>query len=115
MSQWRCINNCGACCHLKPGDRPKLETYLTPRQLEKYLSMVGKNGWCINFDHQTRTCKIYEDRPDFCRVKPEIFKRMYGVSAQEFNDFAIDCCHQQIEAVYGANSPEMNNYRRMVN
>jgi Fe-S-cluster containining protein len=114
MREWRCLNNCGACCHLDPSDRPDLETYLSPAELELYLSMVGKDGWCINFNHQTRQCNIYERRPLFCRVKPDLFKQMYGVSKQEFNDFAIACCHQQIEGVYGRKSEEMKNYRRLL-
>lgn len=114
MAEWRCLKNCGACCNLEPGDRPDLETYLTPADLELYLSMVGEDGWCINFDHQTRECKIYENRPVFCRVKPDIFEQMYDVSPEEFNDFAIDCCHQQIESIYGRKSEEMNNYRQQV-
>jgi len=110
MTNWQCINNCGACCHLAPKDRPDLDQYLTPEELSQYLSMVGEDEWCINFDHQTRHCKIYEERPRFCRVKPDIFERMYKVPPEEFNDFAIECCHQQIEFMYGADSVEMMLY-----
>jgi hypothetical protein len=39
---------------------------------------------------------------------------MYGIAPEEFNDFAIDCCHQQIRSVYGKNSSEMNCYRQEV-
>ena len=112
MATWRCINNCGACCHLDPTDRPDLEDYLSPEQLELYLSMVGKEGWCINFDRATRKCLIYEQRPDFCRVLPDNFEQMYRVEKEEFNNFAIDCCQQQITGVYGKNSQEMQRYQR---
>ena len=112
MANWRCINNCGACCHLDPADRPDLDDYLSPEQLELYLSMVGKEGWCINFDRATRKCLIYEQRPDFCRVLPDTFEQMYGVEKDEFNDFAIDCCQQQITAIYGGHSSEMQRYQR---
>jgi Fe-S-cluster containining protein len=111
MAKWRCVKNCGACCYLDPSERPDLENYLTREELDLYLTMVGEDGWCINYDHHTRKCKIYKQRPLFCRVTPENFERMYQVSAAEFNDFAIDCCLQQIEGVYGNSSREMENYQ----
>ncbi len=114
MAQWQCIKGCGACCHLDPGDRPDLEDYLMPEELVQYLSMIGDDGWCKNYDPDVRECKIYEQRPRFCRVQPEIFGEMYGIEPGEFNDFAIDCCHQQIIGVYGRKSPEMQRYREEV-
>jgi Fe-S-cluster containining protein len=76
--------------------------------------MVGKDGWCNNYDRDTRKCRIYEERPRFCRVKPDIFTQMFGISPEQFNEFAIDCCHQQIEAVYGEDSPELERYLEIV-
>ena len=114
MSKWQCIKMCGACCHLEPQERPGLEEYLSPDQLTHYLSLVGDDGWCINFDQTSRECRIYENRPRFCRVEPEIFWEMYQVDADEFNDFAIDCCHEQIEGVYGEDTVEMSNYQQQV-
>jgi Fe-S-cluster containining protein len=114
MVNWRCVESCGACCHLDPTDRPDLAEYLSSEQLEEYLSLIGDNGWCINFDHQTRKCKIYEQRPRFCRVQPDIFAAMYDVKAAKFNDFAIECCLEQIEGVYGYDSPEMSRYEREI-
>ncbi|ACK70956.1 protein of unknown function UPF0153 [Gloeothece citriformis PCC 7424] len=114
MTTWRCVTQCGACCHLQPGDRPELEDYLTPEELRQYLSLVGEDGWCVHFDHSSRKCTIYEQRPLFCRVTPENFKRMYAVEAEEFNEFAIDCCQQQIEAVYGEESPEIDHYNQEI-
>ncbi len=113
MATWRCVQSCGACCNLAPSDRPDLEEYLTPEELSLYLSMVGEEGWCIHFDRSTRKCSIYEDRPRFCRVQPGIFEQMYGIEASEFNEFAIDCCCQQIEGVYGSKSPEMERYAQV--
>ena len=75
MGKWRCMEGCGACCNLDPRERPDLDSYLSPENLELYMSMVGENGWCINYDHDMRKCTIYEDRPSFCRVKPETFFR----------------------------------------
>jgi hypothetical protein len=74
--------------------------------------MVGEGGWCVNYDRATRECRIYPDRPRFCRVKPDIFEDMYGVEPSEFEDFAIDCCQQQIAGVYGDRSLEMLRFNR---
>lgn len=110
MANWLCVKQCGACCHLDPSDRPELEEYLNPEDLQHYLSLVGEDGWCINFNHDSRECKIYENRPRFCRVEPEIFQELYGVEPEDLNDFAIDCCLEQIEGVYGDPSPEMIHF-----
>ena len=61
----------------------------------------------MNFDHATRECRIYPHRPRFCRVEPGVFEQMYGIEPEEVNDFAIDCCREQIEGVYGDRSLEM--------
>lgn len=114
MATWQCVKQCGACCHLDPADRPDLESYLSEADLALYLSLVGEDGWCIHYDADTRECKIYEDRPGFCRVRPDTFEAMFGVSADEFEAFAIACCQQQIEGVYGDRSPEMSRFNRAV-
>lgn len=111
---WTCIERCGACCQLDPEHRPDLDQYLNPAELEQYLAMVGENGWCINFNHLDRTCKIYAERPRFCRVKPEIFTDLYGIEPAEFDQFAIDCCFEQIEGVYGDRSLEQLRYQRAI-
>jgi hypothetical protein len=110
MATWRCVKNCGACCHLDPNDRPDLEEYLEQQELELYLGMVGADGWCVNFDRLTRGCKIYDDRPRFCRVILDNFQKMFTIDPSEFHEFAIDCCRQQIEGVYGADSEEMERF-----
>lgn len=114
MATWRCVKQCGACCQLDPADRPDLEDYLPPEELALYLSLVGPDGWCIHFDQDSRECQIYADRPRFCRVQPEVFQDLYGVEPEELNDFAIDCCRQQIEGVYGDRSLEMLRFDREV-
>jgi uncharacterized protein len=112
MATWLCMKHCGACCHLDPGDRLDLETYLEPEELSEYLSLVGADGWCIHFDQTTRQCNIYDDRPDFCRVRPDTFSRMFGIDPEDLNDFAIQCCQEQIEAVYGDLSLESLRFDR---
>lgn len=114
MANWLCVKECGACCNLDPADRPDLDEYLSPEELELYLSMVGEGGWCVNFDRVTRECRIYEKRPRFCRVQQDVFEDLYGIEATELNDFAIECCRQQIEGVYGDRSLEMLRFDREV-
>ena len=106
--------NCGACCNLTPEDRPDLAEYLSSEELELYMSMVQEDGWCINYDQDTRKCQIYDNRPRFCRVQPDNFEDMYGVEVKEFNEFAIACCQQQISGVYGKDSKELERYDRAI-
>jgi uncharacterized protein len=104
MATWHCVKNCGACCHLDPADRPELPDYLTAAELDLYHSFTGPDGWCIHFDHTTRECRIYNERPNFCRVQADTFAQMFGIEPVELNDFAIACCREQIEGVYGERS-----------
>lgn len=114
MATWRCVKQCGACCNLDPAERPDLDEYLSPEELELYLSMVGEGGWCVNFDRATRECRIYADRPRFCRVRVDVFQDMFGVEAAELNDFAIDCCREHIEGIYGDRSLEMLRFEQEI-
>ncbi|MDG2615563.1 YkgJ family cysteine cluster protein [Thermoleptolyngbya sichuanensis A183] len=114
MATWRCVKQCGACCHLDPAERPDLEEYLSPPELAEYLSLIGPDGWCIHFEPDSRECTIYEKRPRFCRVEPAVFQDLFGIEPEELNDFAIDCCRQQIEGVYGDRSLEMLRFDREV-
>ncbi len=114
MAYWQCIQGCGACCHLDPSDRPDLADYLTPAELEHYLSLVGEDGWCINYDQATRRCRIYDDRPPFCRVQADTFERMFGIPADQLNDFAIACCEAQIDGVYGSPSDELDRFLKAI-
>ncbi len=114
VGKWQCISDCGACCNLDPEDRPDLAEYLSRDELELYMTMVGDDGWCINYDHDERKCQIYEERPRFCRVEPDNFKDMYGVEEAEFNEFAVACCQQQIAGVYGEDSAELEHYNREI-
>ena len=66
---WQCISGCGACCRLDPEERGEAIEALDADQRELYLSMVGPDGWCIHFDTGGRRCRIYDQRPDFCRVE----------------------------------------------
>lgn len=114
MATWQCIKNCGACCHLDPEARPDLAAYLTAAEMELYLSMVGQDGWCINFDRTTRQCQIYDTRPRFCRVQADVFYDMFGIAPEELDEFAIECCLQQIEDVYGDRSLEQIRFEMAI-
>jgi uncharacterized protein len=111
MATWKCIQNCGACCHLDPSDRPDLDSYLDDAELAQYLSLIGPDGWCINYDPLERICNIYPERPRFCRATPDVFADMFEIEPTEFNDFAIECCQEQIAGVYGPLSLESHRYQ----
>lgn len=114
MATWRCVKQCGACCRLDPSDRPDLHEYLSPDELALYLSLVGEDGWCVHFNHITRECGIYVDRPRFCRVEPAVFHDLFGVEPEALNEFAIACCREQIDGVYGDRSLEMLRFDREI-
>lgn len=54
-------------------------------ELATYVSMIGDDDWCINYDKDNRMCKIYETRPEFCVVDPRKFKTMFGVEQEDLN------------------------------
>jgi uncharacterized protein len=110
MATWQCVKNCGACCQLDPADRPDLSDYLSPTELALYMSLVGEDGWCIHYDPAQRECRIYDERPNFCRVQPDTFEKLYGIAPTELNEFAIECCQQQITGIYGPQSDEMDRF-----
>lgn len=109
---WRCVPGCGACCYLAEEEREGLSDWLSAGDLATYRSMVAADGWCKHFDHRTRACTIYEDRPWFCRVSEPHFLKMYGVDAAGINNFCIDCCRAHIEDVHGRGSRESARFER---
>jgi Fe-S-cluster containining protein len=105
IDDWACVKNCGACCKLGPLDsRPDLESYLTrtalhhssisnitlilsyhpAEDLKLYKSMIGPDDWCVHFDQSNRMCKIYDERPQFCRVELTRFIKMFDIEPEEF-------------------------------
>lgn len=114
MATWQCVRDCGACCYLAPEERPALEEYLNPEEIDLYLSLVGPDGWCIHFNHLTRECKIYADRPRFCRVQGDVFEELYDVAPEDLDEFAIECCQEHIEDLYGPQSLELLRFNRAV-
>ncbi|KAG0570499.1 hypothetical protein KC19_6G167000 [Ceratodon purpureus] len=85
-----------------------------PAEAALYRSMVGPDGWCINFDKPTRSCKIHAERPRFCRVEPEMFKALYGIEEKDMDKEARGFCQDQIRSVYGGRSKELKTFQRVV-
>ena len=110
--QWRCISGCGSCCRLDPEEREEALEALTPEQQEQYLAMVGADGWCIHYDTGSCTCRIYDQRPMFCRV--ENLAALFEVPAEEANAFAIACCRQQIRSEHGGRGIVMKRFEQAI-
>ncbi|TXG59080.1 hypothetical protein EZV62_016909 [Acer yangbiense] len=114
--QWRCVERCGACCKLDKGPAfatPE-EIFDDPSDIQLYRSLMGPDGWCINYDKNTRKCSIYSDRPYFCRVEPGVFESLYGIDKKKFNKEACGCCRDTIKANYGTDSEELDNFNRSI-
>lgn len=83
---------------------------LTDEQRQVYLAMVGEDGWCIHYDTGGRRCRIYADRPDFCRVST--IMAMVGAQGQEADALAIAFCRQQIRSETGGRGKVMRRFLR---
>ena len=108
--KWQCISQCGACCRLAPEERAEALEALNEEDQATYLSMVGNDGWCIHFDSGGRRCRIYDDRPKFCRVS--CLDQLFDIEPDQLDVFAIGCCQQQIRSVYGGRSKELRRFNR---
>ena len=75
-----------------------------------YLSMVGPDGWCIHYDSGGRRCRIYEQRPGFCRVSE--LGQLFSVDEDQLDSFATACCRQQIRSTYGGRSQTLRRFNR---
>ena len=117
MERWQCIQQCGACCRLDPELRQDALEALDERQRELYLAMVGDDGWCIHFNSGSRSCRIYESRPDFCRVSnlSNLFGQgPVGEGMESIDALAIACCKQQIRSEYGGRGRVMKRFLRAI-
>mmetsp|Transcript_26884 Transcript_26884/g.87957 ORF Transcript_26884/g.87957 Transcript_26884/m.87957 type:complete len:339 (-) Transcript_26884:108-1124(-) len=112
IDRWVCIKNCGACCYLAPDFGP--EPPEDPEDAQKFKEMIGEDGWCVNLDKETKRCRIYQDRPSFCRTSAENFERLYNVPKRDFQEVAIGACKQTIIDVFGDESLEYDRYLRAV-
>jgi Fe-S-cluster containining protein len=112
---WRCISGCGACCRLDPELRAEALAALSEEQQRVFLSMVGEDGWCIHFDTGGRRCRIYEDRPDFCRVDHLVgLFADPAASGQDADALAIRCCTEQIRSEWGGRGRVMRRFLRAI-
>ena len=109
---WQCISGCGSCCRLDPTLRAEALEALDPTQQATYLAMVGADGWCIHFDTGGCRCRIYDARPDFCRVGTLI--TLFGQRGEDGNGLAIACCKQQIRSEHGGRGRVMRRFLRAI-
>ncbi len=108
--EWSCVTKCGACCRLAPNERSEALEALDPDSRLVYLDLVGKDGWCRHYDVNQRSCRIYKDRPEFCKVSSLV--KLFKVEKSKADEFAIMCCRQQIRSIYGGKSKEMRRFVR---
>lgn len=105
------MKHCGACCKLDDFEEDVLRDMLkSDDDVVEYLGMIGTDGWCRWFDSEERSCSKYETRPRFCRATPEVFKDLYNVDKEDFDEFAISCCEFHIANTFGEESHEVERY-----
>ncbi len=110
--RWSCIRGCGSCCRLDPERRPEALAALREDQQRLYLSMVGSDGWCIHFDSGGCRCRIYDSRPEFCRVSALV--DLFGSAGENGDALAIACCKQQIRSEHGGRGKVMRRFLRAI-
>ncbi len=110
--KWSCVDGCGACCRLAPEEREEALQALDGELTMLYLSMVGEDGWCIHFDKSLRSCKIYSERPSFCRVSN--IQQFFDFETSNFDSFAVACCTDQIKTLYGSSSSEYLRFKEQL-
>ncbi|KAF7092777.1 hypothetical protein CFC21_095233 [Triticum aestivum] len=54
------------------------------------------------------------DWPFFCRVEPKVFEEFFGVPCSKFDREACSACVDNIKMVYGQDSPELGNLKRVI-
>ncbi len=80
-------DKCGLCCrHIK--DIKELENFMLDDES------------CINLDKTSNLCKIYDRRPDICRVD-EMFKKVFYkfMSKEEYLNLNILSC-EKLKEIY---------------
>ncbi len=79
MNDFPCTS-CGACCKNIKG-------------IKELESFDLGNGICKHLDMQSNTCKIYENRPEICRVSV-MYEKMYfrQYSKEQFYALNIESC-----------------------
>jgi len=97
---------------------------LTQVSVQTWMNIYYQMNWsCIsvwwakedgvNYDHVTRECRITQTAS--LLSWNHRFLRICSIfTPEELNDFAIDCCRQQIYRVYGDRSLEMLRFEQAV-
>ena len=66
-------DKCGICCrHIE--------------EIAELSHFLGADGVCINLDRTTNLCKIYDKRPQICRVD-EMYQAKYFMYFENLQDF----------------------------
>ena len=112
MKSWTCIEKCGACCQIDLKHRENLANILSQKDIELIKSMTKKDGWCKYLDKKNMKCKIYENRPHFCKVS--IFSKNFKGYKKKGDNFLIDCCKEHISFIYGKESEEMKRFKQEI-
>jgi len=81
--------------------------------------MVGSDGWCVHYDTGGQRCRIYANRPDFCRIDAlvDLFGAPQPGDAAEpcdGNALAIACCRQQIRCESGGRGRVMRRFLKAI-
>jgi Fe-S-cluster containining protein len=85
----RC-SHCGICCEktemmLSTADIERLEKAGYDRQeftrydKHGFAKLRNRRGFCVLYDATKRRCKIYEHRPEGCRIYPVVYSEEEGI------------------------------------
>lgn len=75
-TNWEICEGCGECCGIIPFEPKMFAKFvhiaarpfeIRPGKLMDMIYAVTEDGWCVFLD-QERRCRIYNDRPDICRL-----------------------------------------------
>ena len=58
-------------------------------------------------------CKIYDTRPEFCKVEPAKYKKMFGIEDDELNDFCSFCCRFVVSSEFTELPVSFHFYRSL--
>ena len=84
-ADWSGCNACGKCC--RNINNIKI---IAP----EYSFMVMDDGCCKFFDRSTNLCKIYTERPYFCKGKEVKDLYFSHLTDEEFERLSIEACNQ---------------------
>ena len=112
MKSWTCIDKCGACCKFDLNERLDTVAKLSLKDIAEIKLMTNKDGWCKYLDQKNKKCKIYKNRPHFCRV--EKFSMKFKEYYKKGDEFLINCCKENIRSIYGKDSWQMKNYKKEI-